>query len=49
MFLLLSSHLQALQELDPRWNELQNALWDPHRLHDTNWLYSSNVLEFHIM
>ena len=36
MFRLLLSHLQALQELDPRKNELKNALWDPQRLHYVN-------------
>jgi len=40
MFRLLLSHLQALQELDPRKNELKNALWDPQRLHYVNYLHT---------
>ena len=36
MFRPPSSHLQTLQELDPRQNELKNALWDPQHLHYVN-------------
>ena len=36
IFQLQSRHLQALQELDPRQNELKHALWDLQRLHYEN-------------